>query len=248
MIQFIDVFKGIFEEAGIDSYLLPYRVFATGKDRGVIECIEHAKSRHDIGRAANEDLLSYYIHHYGPVESKPFKKAQDNFVKSMAPYSLLCYLFQVKDRHNANIMIDEEGHVIHIDFGFIFEISPGGNLKFERAPFKLTKEMIGLMGGDRNAEPFKKFEQLLVKCFLAVRSRHEEIEAMADLMRNAGFPCFRADSIQKLQERLCLTTNPKGVVAKVNELISQAYMSQTTVAYDIFQAAQNEIFFVPSNE
>ena len=35
--------------------------------------------------------------------------------------------------------------IIHIDFGFIFDISPGGNIKFELAPFKLSAEMIELV-------------------------------------------------------------------------------------------------------
>jgi Phosphatidylinositol 3- and 4-kinase len=67
-----------------------------------------------------------------------YARAQDNFVRSLAGYSIITYLLQVKDRHNANIMLTTRGHIVHIDFGYILGDSPG-LWTHETAPFKLTQ-------------------------------------------------------------------------------------------------------------
>lgn len=79
-------------------------------------------------------LADFYKDYYG----KNFPTAQNNFIESLAGYSIVCYLLQFKDRHNGNILVESSGHIIHIDYGFMFSISPGG-INFESAPFKLTR-------------------------------------------------------------------------------------------------------------
>ncbi|RKO84986.1 kinase-like domain-containing protein, partial [Blyttiomyces helicus] len=94
--------------------------------------------------------------------------ARHEFVKSLAAYSLVLYILQIKDRHNGNIMFDRDGHLIHIDFGFMLSIAPGGGI-LEVSPFKLTTEMVQVMGGDTNAPAYRLFSELCVKAYLAVR-------------------------------------------------------------------------------
>jgi len=44
-------------------------------------------------------------------------------------------------------LLDNEGHIIHLDWGFIFTSSPAGNMNFEKSPFKLTDEFVDVLNG-----------------------------------------------------------------------------------------------------
>jgi phosphatidylinositol 4-kinase len=67
-----------------------------------------------MGRAKVNDLQDFFIAKYGGKDTTTFQKARLNFIQSMAAYSVACYILQIKDRHNGNIMIDGEGHIVHI--------------------------------------------------------------------------------------------------------------------------------------
>ena len=85
----------------------------------------------------------------------------------MAAYSLVSHLLGLKDRHNGNILLDNKGHVIHIDFGFLLGTAPGGSFSLERVPFKLTAEHVEAMGGWQS-DGFADFVVLLCCGFSAL--------------------------------------------------------------------------------
>ena len=110
-----------------------------------------AASRQELLKQSEMTLFDLYKFKYGDKSDPLFQEKRRNYIKSMAAYSLVLYILQIKDRHNGNIMIDKEGHLLHIDFGFMFESSPGGNMGFE-PDMKLTQDLISLMGGSMDTE------------------------------------------------------------------------------------------------
>ncbi|PQE20829.1 phosphatidylinositol 3 protein [Rutstroemia sp. NJR-2017a BBW] len=239
-LQMIAAFRGIFNDVGLDVYVFPYRVTATAPGCGVIDVLPNSISRDMLGREAVNGLYDYFISKYGNEDSLRFQEARANFVKSMAAYSIISFLLQFKDRHNGNIMIDDAGHILHIDFGFCFDIAPGG-VKFERAPFKLTTEMVAVMGGSMDHQAFKWFEELCVKAYLASRPYAEKLSQLVLLMMDSGLPCFKPESIQHFKERFVLERTEAGAADFMRDLIRKSYSSYSTGVYDQFQLWTNGI-------
>jgi len=139
--QLISQFEQIFMSKGLDLWLKPYEILGTGHRAGIIEVCSDALSIDSIKKkmGKNSQIMDYFKQQFGR-KGTALKTARENFMKSLAAYSLLCYILQIKDRHNGNILIDIEGHIMHIDFGFFLSNAPGKGVKFETAPFKLTAE------------------------------------------------------------------------------------------------------------
>jgi len=245
-LQVIELSQRIFRHVGLDLYVYPYKVIATAPGYGVIQCVPHAKSRDQLGKQSEgKSLYEYFEYRYGPRTGLAFQRARYKFLQSMAAYSMLSYVLQMKDRHNGNILIDDAGHVVHIDFGFIFDISPGGNLKFERAAFKLSAEMVELMGGNEKAEQFKWFMSETVKAYLALREHSDAIVTLVRLMMDTQLPCFTERTIQNLQSRLSVGKSEREAAEfmsfKVVDSFSGLTSQLSTQLYDRFQSFSNGI-------
>jgi len=133
--------------------------------------------------------------------------------------------------------LDREGHLIHIDFGFMLSNSPG-NIGFEAAPFKLPPEYIEVLGGV-DAEPFLVFKQLFREGFEAARKHCDRLITLVELMqKDSALPCFAAfgeQTANQLRDRFQPALTHSLVGDYVNGLIDSSLGSNWTRLYDSYQ-------------
>jgi phosphatidylinositol 4-kinase len=175
--QLIRVCHKIWVEAEVPVWVKLMRILVTGESSGLIETIANGVSLHSIKRSLTlasiesgvnprrriATLKDHFVKAFGTPDSEPYQAGVDAFKRSLAAYSVISYVLQLKDRHNGNVLIDNEGHIIHIDFGFMLSNSPG-SVGFEAAPFKLTYEYIEVLGGV-GSQDFEDYKKLCKQAF-----------------------------------------------------------------------------------
>jgi phosphatidylinositol 4-kinase len=175
--QLIRVCHKIWVDAGVPVWVKLMRILVTGESSGLIETIANGVSLHSIKRSLTlasiesgqnprrriATLKDHFVKAFGIPEGEAYRAGVDAFKRSLAAYSVISYVLQLKDRHNGNVLIDNEGHIIHIDFGFMLSNSPG-SVGFEAAPFKLTYEYVDVLGGV-GSQDFEEFKGLCKQAF-----------------------------------------------------------------------------------
>lgn len=245
-VQLISTFYDIFQEAQLPLWLRPYEVLVTSNRTALIELIPDSLSIHTIKAKSppGASLRDHFIARHGQGTPECLE-AQRNFVESMAGYSLVCFFLQIKDRHNGNIMLDERGHIIHIDFGFMLSNSPGG-VNFEAAPFKLTRELLEVMDSNsegKASELFDYFKVLCIQGFLACRKHADRIVLLVEMMQGSGCPAFKAGPrcVHNLRKRFHLGLTETQCVEVVLGMISDSLDAWRTRQYDYYQRVLNGI-------
>ena len=245
-LQLILIVQRVLDAVAVPSFLFAYHVITTGRGCGIIECVPNTKSRDQIGKLVEGNLCDYFVQRHGHPNSVGFKKARDNFIRSMASYSVVSYILNIKDRHNGNLLIDDDGHIIHIDFGFIFDTSPGGDINFESSPFKLTTEMLQLMGDESigaasdpamvSPDAYHTFMETTIRGYLAVREYTQQLRVLVELMLQSGLPCFKPQkTISDMLERLSQGKTEVEAAEFVRERITESRDNIRTRMYDQYQ-------------
>lgn len=259
--QLIDVCHKIWVDAGTDVWVKRMRILVTGESSGLIETITSGVSLHSLKRSLTlasvesgqnprnriATLRDHFLKAFGKPDSKDFRAGVDAFKKSLAAYSIISYVLQLKDRHNGNVLVDSEGHIIHIDFGFMLSNSPG-SVGFEAAPFKLTHEYVDVLGGPMSSdfEDYKrlckqafqgKFQQAFMKKRLLTRpvalrrSADNIIDLVTMMGHDSSMPCFAVGIAQvtnTLRQRFQLHLSADEAEHFVDDLVAKSFGSYYT--------------------
>lgn len=242
--QLIGVCSKIWSEHSVDVWVKNMRILVTGESSGLIETITNAVSLHSLKRLLTlasitagtnpkkriASLQDHFAKTFGATDSPPYQRAIECFAQSLAAYSVISYVLQLKDRHNGNILIDSDGHMIHIDFGFMLSNSPG-NMGFEAAPFKLTFEYVEVLGGIEG-EAFLRFKDLMKDAFQALRREAERIVTLVELMGREGkMACYGGglpSVVSALRARFVLEKSKEEARDWVEDLVAKSLGSYYT--------------------
>jgi phosphatidylinositol kinase/protein kinase (PI-3 family) len=247
----------------------PYTIMCVGGDAGVVECLSDAKSVDELKKRTDSfvSLRDYFERAYGPPTSysshyetnsshihsgsrktPTFEKAQDNFLRSLVGYSVVCYILQIKDRHNANILMDREGHIMHIDFGYVLGDTPKmGKVPIfsERAPFKLSAEFWEVLGGwNVNGGGLGvRFCNMFQRALECASAHSDEIEALveATMLTLTQSPRHARMLAAGVKNRLRMRGAPGSSEQQrfIIELVNAALTSWGTTTYDWLQRNMN---------
>jgi len=236
-------FQRVFKRHKLKLWLHPFLIVATRHDGGCLETVTNAISLSDLKKSYGRrwhSLRSYFEQAFHRVDTEgsdsrgrqngmapgserpvTLKHAVMNFIWSMASYSIVCYTLAIRDRHNGNILIDDVGHILHVDFGFMLCGAPGGKALqkmggFEHSDgFKLTQEFVEVLGG-KDQQPF----QAVIEGLLVVRKHADELLALLQLSmlgsENYLMRCFchprgrPENALEDVCERLGLPFGPAG--------------------------------------
>lgn len=201
IIQMIRLMDQQLKRVGLDLCLTPYRVLATSPTSGMLEMVLYSKPVSAVIASYSKNIMAFFRDAH-PMSGKEYgidPDVMDTYVKSCAGYCVITYLLGIGDRHLDNIMLTRDGHLFHVDFGYIFGRDP----KPLPPPMRLTKEMIDGMGGPESNN-YKRFKSYCCQAYNILRKSANLVLNLLNLMRDAGIEALAHEpdtTIAKVRRR-----------------------------------------------
>nr|XP_027202893.1 phosphatidylinositol 4-kinase beta 1-like [Dermatophagoides pteronyssinus] len=237
--QLISILNEIFQTANLPLKIINSDILVFNNNCGLIQYFENTQSFDALKQKLKVTSIAEV---FNLAFADTIQEARTSFILSHAAYSLLSYLCAVKDRHNGNILLTKSGSVIHIDYSYIFYSSPGF-VNFETAPFKLTSEILDVMGGV-NSAGFDLFKELIFKGFVEMRKNAQHLLLMVKMMLGLEkLSCFNHSpaTVIKLMEKRLFLNQTTECLSNIDLLIKNSILNWRSSQYDNYQWFTNGI-------
>lgn len=235
-LQLAKYYQSLLQDSSI--WCKPPRVQRINVDTVIMELPKKSTSIAEAKKLNGGRLINYFIETHGSFGSSTFEKAQACFTRSLAGLALLSYVLGIKNRHDGNFMMDEDGHIFASDLS----ASLGSSPTLEVAPFKLTNEYLDVMGGEEST-CYKLFCDLFV---IGYKIACDDAATANALVRVLSGKCFTAKmkhaskATKYLRERLQSGTSSE-VEEKAASLIERSRQNMLTSAFDAISKSKGSV-------
>ena len=234
ILQMISYMDSLLKNMHLDYEFTTYKTLATSKSDGFVEFVPNSKTIFEIKKLYNNQIRAYYEEISGKDE-KILNKKLDSYINSCAGYCVVTYILGIGDRHLENLMIDNNGRLFHIDFGYILGKDP----KPMPPPIKLCKEMVECMGG-KGSKRYEEFQQKCVNAYWVLRDNARVIVNMFYLMIDSGIPELNnLENLNKLYNKFFPGYTKQQAAEAILKVLEDSIYSYSYAFNDKFHSIAN---------
>ena len=232
ILQLLKVMNHMWKEKEKDYRMNCYSVLPTGLNQGFIEVVPNSVTEAALQQEKgtfNKQIYIKFLRQYNPTDEQ-FAIAKENFLYSSVGYAVATCVLGVADRHPGNIMIQQDGHFFHIDYGhFLGNFKTKNGIQCEDAPFHFIGAYVELLGGKKSFE-YLKFLGEATNALNILRRNARSLITLLLLMTGTGIPELqKREDIYYLRDKLFLNVSDEEISKKFQELTETSLKSWKTL-------------------
>lgn len=205
VLQMIDLMDDLLKQINYDFKFTVYKVVAFSEKDGMIEFVPNWRTINHI-LYNYENKIEMFLSDVASKNLTEYSTIFETYLDSWAGYWVVTYLLGIGDRHLDNLLIDESGHLFHVDFGYIFGKNPKN--KGLMPPIRICSQMIDWMGGIKSKD-YKKFLEKWVNAFLFLRIHSKYILNLLHLMIHAEIVDLPAQNYEETLNQIYMKFLPE---------------------------------------
>lgn len=144
----------------VGTSLKTYHVLPITSTYGILQMLPDCMSLFEINKTTT--LTNYVVKHN---KHRTVNEIRQTFIKSCASNCVLGYMLGVGDRNLGNILVCEDGTLVHIDFSYILGTDPRLTQLTE---MRITPGMVDLLGGN-DSDEYQQMKELCTDLYSVLK-------------------------------------------------------------------------------